>query len=34
MQPENIRRARLYEKDTRRWMIIKPDQSWEDGEVC
>lgn len=34
MQPEMLRRARVYDSHTRWWALITPGQDWEDGEVC
>ena len=34
MQPEMLRRARVYDSHTRQWALITPAQEWEDGEVC
>ncbi|KAL3158372.1 High mobility group [Trebouxia sp. C0009 RCD-2024] len=33
MQPDMLRRARVYDSHTRRWALITPGQDWEDGEV-
>jgi hypothetical protein len=33
LQTHRLRRARLFERETRQWKIIKPDQTWEDGEA-
>lgn len=33
LQPEHIRRARVYDKHTREWSLITPGQTWRDGEV-
>lgn len=32
-QPDRVRRARLFERETSQWKIIKPGQKWADGEV-
>lgn len=28
-----LRRARIFEKETQQWKIIKPNQIWDDGEI-
>ena len=33
VQPDRLRRARIFEKETQQWKIIKPHQEWDDGEV-
>lgn len=34
MQAQRLRRARLYDRASQAWVIIRPGQTWEDGEVC
>lgn len=34
VQGQRLRRARLYDRDSQAWVIIRPGQTWEDGEVC
>lgn len=34
LQPEHLRRARVYDTHTKQWSLITPAQTWRDGEVC
>ena len=33
LQPEHLRRARVYDTHTKQWSLITPAQTWRDGEV-
>lgn len=33
VQGRRLRRARLYDRHSQAWVIIRPGQTWEDGEV-
>ncbi|DBA70283.1 TPA: hypothetical protein ACH3X2_012180 [Trebouxia sp. C0005] len=33
VKPELLRRARVYDAQTRQWSLVTPNQEWKDGEV-